>query len=298
MARSRNWCFTAISEHDHLIRLWDQELQRKDFKYLIFGRERCPTTGRMHLQGYVEFENAKTLNGVKAALECGNGIHLEKRRGTVTQAIEYCKKDGDFFEKGDPSMEPAAGGQLEKDRWTRARRNAEEGKYDEIDDEIYIKHFSAIKKIRSEAIQKPETLNGHFVNEWLYGPSGSGKSQTARIENPGAYDKDPKERWWDGYNGEDVVIIDDFDKYQKAQGGDIKRWADRYPFPAAIKGGYMQIRPKKIVVTSQYHPNQIWDDQETLDAITRRFTFRSFGEAPVPAPYHPMFTPYVNRGLI
>ena len=58
----------------------------------------------------------------------------------------------------------------------------------------------------------------------------------------------------------------------------MKRWSDRYPFPAAIKGGYLKIRPKKIVVTSQYLPEDIWDDKETLEAINRRFKIVHFSQ--------------------
>jgi len=66
------------------------------------------------------------------------------------------------------------------------------------------------------------------------------------------------------------VIIDDFDKFQVKQGGDMKRWLDRYAFQAQFKGGYLFIRPRKIIVTSQYRPSEIWDDEKTVDAITRR----------------------------
>lgn len=57
----------------------------------------------------------------------------------------------------------------------------------------------------------------------------------------------------------------------------MKRWLDRYPFQAQVKGGYMLARPKKIVVTSQYHPSEIWDDEKTVDAIMRRVVIRTMG---------------------
>lgn len=296
MSRSRSWCFTYhLGHEDH----YEALLENLECEYLVFGRETCPTTGRQHLQGYVEFKHQKTMSAVKAWM-ANNQLHLEKRSGTAKEAADYCKKgeqshaewkefqetgpnfgkNASFFEKGEISKDPKEGGSLEKDRWQRAKEAAKEGRFDDIDDEIYMRHYSTIKKIRLDSIQSKATLDGEFENEWFVGPSGSGKSKTARDENPDAFDKDPKERWWDGYNGEDVVLIDDFDKYQKAQGGDLKRWSDRYSFPATVKGGYMHIRPKKIVVTSQYYPYQIWDDQETLDAIGRRFKIREFGQQP------------------
>jgi hypothetical protein len=65
---------------------------------MVFGREIAPTTGTPHLQGYVHFERTKRLSGVRVLFP--HGTHLEPRRGTPEQAADYCKKDGDFEERG------------------------------------------------------------------------------------------------------------------------------------------------------------------------------------------------------
>lgn len=69
-----------------------------------------------------------------------------------------------------------------------------------------------------------------------------------------------------------MVILEDMDKYNVKMGGDIKRWADHYPFPAASKfEGKRDIRPLSIIITSNYHPRDIWDDPQTYGPIMRRF---------------------------
>jgi len=53
----------------------------------------------------------------------------------------------------------------------------------------------------------------------------------------------------------------------------LKIWADRYKFRTEEKGSSLVIRPERIVVTSNYHPSELWPEQQTqiLDPLYRRF---------------------------
>lgn len=118
---------------------------------------------------------------------------------------------------------------------------------------------------------------------WYYGPSGSGKSRAARDLFPGYYLK-ACNKWWDGYQDEANVIIEDFGPEHHVLGHHLKLWADRYDFIAECKGDSVRIRPQRIIVTSQYSIEQIFGDRETVAALLRRFSVRRFGEIPAENP--------------
>jgi len=121
-------------------------------------------------------------------------------------------------------------------------------------------------------------------NEWIWGKTGLGKSSTARKENPGFYIKSHN-KWWLGYKGEDCVILDDISRSEANWLGEhLKQWADHYPFPSETKGDGMVIRPKKIVVTSNYSIDDLWGhDEDLCDALKRRFKVRHIVQ-PFPKP--------------
>jgi hypothetical protein len=176
-------------------------------------------------------------------------------------------------------MSQRSKGETEKKKWADITRMAEEGDWDKLKElypSVYCLHRAKLDLVNRKRKIVLTTLDGETEHEWLYGKPGTGKSRTARIENPDAYIKDPTTEWWDGYNGEETVIIDDFDKYQVSLAGFMKRALDRYPFQGAIKGGYLLMRPRKIIVTSNYTPDEIWSDEVTQMAIGRRVKLREF----------------------
>ena len=72
-------------------------------KYLVYGRE-TGDSGTPHLQGFVIFNNSVSFTAAKSRL--GDACHIERARGTSEQAAAYCKKDGDFVEFGELTLQP------------------------------------------------------------------------------------------------------------------------------------------------------------------------------------------------
>ena len=71
-------------------------------------------------------------------------------------------------------------------------------------------------------------------------------------------------------SNEDYVLIDDIEPVHHVLGHHIKQWADHYPFTAEQKGTSIRIRPKVIVITSNYTIDEIWTGT-MAEAIKRRF---------------------------
>lgn len=96
---ARAWCFTLNNWHlDGKYEMICNVLD--ECRYAIFGFELAPTTGTYHIQGFVYFDNVRTFQVLRDRYP---GVHWEvkSKRSTHEQAINYCKKDGDFQEFGD-----------------------------------------------------------------------------------------------------------------------------------------------------------------------------------------------------
>lgn len=163
-------------------------------------------------------------------------------------------------------------GECEKDRWKAIIKSAEEGTTKEEYPDIYFRYNGTVNRLCRKQFEPLSETCGI----WYHGPSGSGKSKSARSNFPGLYDK-LLNKWWDNYDGEDVVLLDDLDHFHAPQmGSALKRYADHYPFRAEVKNSSMLIRPKIIVVTSQYTIEELWPEIELQTALLRRFKVTHF----------------------
>lgn len=86
----KGWCFTINNYTNFDI---CRIIEIKNAKY-IYGIEKGEK-GTPHLQGYIHFDKKLRFSHVKDFL--GEKAHIEPRKGTIEQAINYCKKDGDFY---------------------------------------------------------------------------------------------------------------------------------------------------------------------------------------------------------
>jgi len=274
-SKFRGWCFTLNNYNDA-----DQEQITTVIstlaRYIIFGRE-IGEDGTPHLQGYIYFHNARQRKSVSRLLP---RAHLAPANGTAAQNKKYCSKDGDVFECGDIPMEREVaqrkGGEGNAARYATAIQHAEMGQLDIIrrdDPQLYLLHGVRLESLYAA---KSVPLDGELLHEWWVGPSGSGKSRLLWELYPNHFAK-ALNKWWDRYRHEDIVAIEEWAPKNDCTASSLKKWADRYPFPGEIKGGCKQrLRPKKIIVLSNYTPQQCFTNSEDLEPILRRFTVINF----------------------
>lgn len=234
--------------------------------YLVAGLE-TGASGTKHLQGAVSFSSPRTLRSVIRLLP---GCHVEVQRGSHEQAHSYCKKDGIFFETGHPTVDPIKQSADQVEVWASAWESAITGDLDSIPTSLRVKHYRTWSMVHRDHQVRPESLES-TCGVWIYGPSGTGKSHHISSSFPHSFIKDAS-KWWCGYQGEEVIWLDDVDPEQSRWlARFLKIWADRYPFQAQTKGGSIIIRPKRFIVTSNYSIDEMGFGRGDLDPIKRRF---------------------------
>lgn len=264
MSRSRNWIFTLNN--------WvpDDELSISFLgaRWTCYGKE-VGESGTPHLQGYVVFKSARTLKALKKKLP---RAHWEIRRGTHLQAKEYCQKDGDFVEYGD---EPEKnGGDSIAERARKNKRLRDETLNDLVNSgEISIMCVRKLKHARIDLEQEGNAYTAKGVRGiWIYGPPGTGKTHYARNNWEDAFYIKPQNKWFDGYSGEKTIVLDDLDQMGACLGHYLKIWADKWACTGEVKGGKVNLRHDRFVVTSNYKIEELWpEDIEMQRAIKRRF---------------------------
>ncbi|AXH73202.1 MAG: putative viral replication protein [Circoviridae sp.] len=257
----RNAVFTLNNYDEPAIEHLRSILKTDKVRYALFGYE-VAETGTKHLQGYVSFLKPTRISAIKKALP---RAFVEKANGNEQQNYDYCSKEGKIEEFGRRSQQ---GKRTDLDT---AIEHLREGGIKRVIEETpreYVKFHRGLEALEYRLNNTPYN-HDDVRGVWIWGPPGTGKSHDARLFDSEAFIK-PQNKWWDGYNGEKTVILDDLDTCML--GHYLKIWADKYACTGEFKGGTVHIRHTKFIITSNYTPDQLWpEDPVMANAIKRRF---------------------------
>lgn len=231
---------------------WYQAFMRQHrATYLCYGVEVCPTTDRMHHQGYLYFQDCKTKSSVVKMLKPN---HVEICEGSVEQNIVYCSKDGDFHEFGERPADNGIRKSLLDVLTAVATRPEAELLQDPTFNgaETWARNYRAIREYAS--IMTPDRTE--MTRLYIYwGKSNCGKSYNAFLEGarPMFYDG----RFFD-YHGEKKVVLEDMDPDNVPPRNLMLRLIDRYPMTVPIKGGFQKFVATDVYITTNYRPEHLF----------------------------------------
>lgn len=253
-------------------------LDKLDVSYFVMGEETCPTSGKLHIQGYAQLANKKRIQTISKVMGC----HTEIPRSTATVNINYCKgicekkqPNKVVHEWGTPKIEKVSRDKVDRESQVREVLNyAKAGELDRVAEEfplIYLQHHRTLRTIEAESLQPVSSLERLGV--WIYSSeTGTGKSRSVQANFPDAH-WHLGDQWMDGYNGQKTIVYDDVDETNsKPLLRQLKRVCDIYPVRIGVKGSTVTLQHRTTIVTSNYTPYELWSTKDAR-AISRRFLF-------------------------
>lgn len=241
-------------EPDVLLDKFCQVVDGNTINYCIVCKEHH-SSGQSHTHIYVEFLKPFESRNVRCFDIEGRHPNIEKIRNSPWKTVDYCKKEGNWIE-----YHPENAPRINYDCMTRT----EKLKFLRDNDPIELYDKDLISAEQAARIVKAKTFIDNNRRQrlcrtqppivlWFYGGTGTGKTRTAieLAEEAGKsywISNDPDLKWFDGYNGQEYAIIDDF-RRQGIKFSWMLRLLDRYPLLVQVKGGYVNWIPQVIIIT-------------------------------------------------
>lgn len=226
----------------------------------VRGQQETAASGFLHWQVACRSFKVSRISKIKT-LFCPQA-HVELSRSAAANDYvwkEDTRVEGTQFELGSLPV-----GKQPVD-WQGLKDKAISGDLDSIDPGLLVRHFNSIARIHAH-FARP-ALRAFIHCRVFVGPTGSGKTHRAMEEAMGTgavYWKASTTKWWDGYHGEENVVIDEFD----GQIGIIHllRWLDKYPCSVEIKGGSTPLKAIRFWITSNNPVSQWFVNGVVTDA--------------------------------
>nr|QKV51277.1 putative replication associated protein [Crucivirus sp.] len=261
------WTLNNYTE-DEVQNLSNTELhEERSVRFMLFvkqiGDEKTP-----HLQGYTQYFTSVRWTALK---QYSKRIHVEKKQmGSAQQNIDYIVLN----EKKTNVAEPYSWGTpcLAKGERTDLKVVAETIIKEQLDEKqvalefpgVYMRYANGIRGLcRQVHKPKPYVRATPLELHIIYGPSGIGKTYAAEqkfIDGNMSAAKisqlNLKGGWWDDYNGEDVIFLDEFRDYCMYPENFLQLVDRMKKLP--VKGQFIDCPAKAIWITTPDHPYEWW----------------------------------------
>lgn len=231
--------------------------------YAIYGKEIAPTTGTPHLQAYAYSRNALTCKSLSKKLP---RARLAPAKGSAEDNQIYCSKAKDYKEFG---TLPQQGKRTDLDEIKDVVKST--GKMSEV--VLVAKSYQSVKMAEQLLKYHEPVRTWEPEVKWYYGETGTGKTQTALKEfNYDCYMCMDNAKWFEGYDAHENVIIDDM-RTNFTSYNNLLKLLGGAPYRVETKGGSRQFLARRIIITSCYTPEEIYDMyniKEPYEQLKRR----------------------------
>ncbi len=220
---------------------------------LAWGKEVCPSTGKEHNQGYVQFFKQSRFSSFQKMIT--SKCHGELIRGSIQDNEDYCSKEKNFTKLG---IFVSRGYRSDFHNIKDDMKNGAD--VNEIMENYtgdFIRYHSGIEKMKG-LIDKTTRMDWRDVSVTaIVGLAGSGKTRYVldkhKKENVFIVDQKMMETdFWGNYNGEEVLLIDDFNGWIRYSY--LLRILDGHPLWLNIKNSNTYANWKFVYMTSNTLP--------------------------------------------
>lgn len=267
--RARNWFLTCNNYSNDELAVATAYAS----SYKLLAEEVGEECGTPHFHLYVEHKDAKTFSSMKKKFPRAN---IQIAVGSAEQNKTYLAKQKLILEEGTPKKQ--------------GKRSDIETVKDLIAEGANMRSVIPVSKsVQSVRMAEiyfkylEKARNWHTKILWYWGPTGTGKSISAREmwEEEDVYETMENNKWWEGYDGHTHVIVDDI-RESDFSFKSLLRMCDRYGYKVECKGGSRQLLAKEICFTSPKSPQQMFqfcgeDVKQLLRRITEIKEFREDG---------------------
>jgi len=295
--QSHNYIFTVNNP-----RLTEDEFAKRMIKEhfpgcagLVFQLERG-ANGTLHYQGVLRLKSKLRTQGVKNKFRSADIKGWVESCVDLDAAVLYVTKDdtrvkGPWTYGNIPTVDD-----IEARKKTKKKHGGKRTDLDAVAEDVmagknmvqvatahptsFIKYSKGITAL-ADLLQKKER---NWMTELyiFWGPTNTGKSWRAEQMAKGTTTfhmavagQKSATAWWDMYNGQETVIINDF--YGEIPLSQMLNIIDRYPFQVQVKGSFRVFLAKRVIITSNSYWKDWYEEEfkkrpQHVDAFARRIT--------------------------